>query len=185
MKKKIQFLLPAFGVIVLSGCTSLANKDDVYLLKSEVNEDLAQIKTQMQRLQEQVQELSQNVDLVQKDTANQILNLSTEVSDKIAILETTSAQEKQALSQKMNILVDEVSRTQQKQLVESPSSIQPNKSSRPVISENTKTYTIRTGDSLSKIARSFGVSKEKILSANNLVDENYLAIGDVLVIPEE
>lgn len=185
MKKKFQFLLPAFGLVVLSGCTSLANKDDVYLLKSEVNEDLAQIKTQMQRLQEQVQELSQNVDLVQKDTANQILNLSAEVSEKIAILESTSAQEKQALSQKMNILVDEVSRTQQKQLVESPSSTQPNKSSRPVISKNTKTYTIRTGDSLSKIARSFSVSKEKILSANNLVDENYLAIGDVLVIPEE
>lgn len=184
MKKNVPYFISlSLITFSLAGCTSLANKDDVYLLKSQMNEDMAQVQTELQRLQEQVQELSQNLDFVQKDTTNQILNLSTEVADQVTLLENRISQDQEASSQKMALLLNEMSRVEQQQLIQTEST--KTRVSRPVIPENAQTYTIRTGDTLSKIARKFGISKENLLIINEIEDENYLAIGDVLIIPEE
>ena len=48
-----------------------------------------------------------------------------------------------------------------------------------------KTYTIKQGDTLSTIAKRFGVTVDAILAANkNIKNPNKIAIGDVIVIPE-
>lgn len=47
------------------------------------------------------------------------------------------------------------------------------------------TYTVRPGDSLSKIARDHGISQSKLLNANNITNPNRIAIGMVLKIPKE
>jgi LysM repeat protein len=47
-----------------------------------------------------------------------------------------------------------------------------------------KTYTVKSGDTLSTIAKRFGVTVEEILAANkNIKNPNKIAIGDVIVIP--
>ena len=46
------------------------------------------------------------------------------------------------------------------------------------------TYTIKKGDTLSKIAKSFGVTAQQILTANpQIKDPNKIKIGDVITIP--
>lgn len=48
-----------------------------------------------------------------------------------------------------------------------------------------QTYTIKQGDTLSKIARSFGLTLDQLLAANTetIVDANKITVGDVIIIP--
>ena len=46
------------------------------------------------------------------------------------------------------------------------------------------TYTVQAGDNFTKIANKFGVSVEKIIDANQGLDERRLGIGQKIVIPE-
>ena len=44
-------------------------------------------------------------------------------------------------------------------------------------------YSVRRGDSLSRIARQFSVTETALFNANDLRDKSILVIGQVLVIP--
>lgn len=46
-----------------------------------------------------------------------------------------------------------------------------------------RTHTVQSGDTLSQIAETFGVTVEEIAAANNLTNIDSLALGQVLVIP--
>lgn len=166
------------ALLATAGCASLANKDDIYLLKSELNEDVASLQREVSLLKEQVQELTQTVDYVEKDTANQILSLSTEVSDKISVLESSAIQDKEAVNKKFDLILDEVAKAEQRRTPVS-------RTVRRTPPPGSKTYMVRTGDTITKIARRFDVPIEELMAANEIQDENYLAIGDILVIPSE
>ena len=58
-------------------------------------------------------------------------------------------------------------------------------SSTPVPSPTPQTYTVKSGDTMSSIARKFGVSLDDLIAANTetVKDPNKLQVGDVLVIP--
>ncbi len=47
------------------------------------------------------------------------------------------------------------------------------------------TYTIRSGDTLTRIAQQFGVTVEALQKANNITDPAGLEVGQELVIPQE
>lgn len=47
-----------------------------------------------------------------------------------------------------------------------------------------KNYTIKSGDSLSKIAKRFGVSIEALTQVNSIKNPNRISVGAVLTIPE-
>lgn len=47
------------------------------------------------------------------------------------------------------------------------------------------TYTIRSGDTLTRIAQQFGVTVEALQKANNITDPAGLEVGQQLVIPQE
>jgi len=51
--------------------------------------------------------------------------------------------------------------------------------------KETQNYTVRRGDTVSRIAQSFNVSVKDITEANNLRNSNKLSIGQFLVIPGE
>lgn len=46
-----------------------------------------------------------------------------------------------------------------------------------------QTYTVQSGDNLSRIAQRFGVSLSDLMSANNISDANVIRLGQVLIIP--
>ncbi len=48
---------------------------------------------------------------------------------------------------------------------------------------NGKTYTVRPGDNLWKIAKSFNVNLNTLITANNITDPNIIAVGQTILIP--
>jgi LysM repeat protein len=55
----------------------------------------------------------------------------------------------------------------------------------PVPEPTAQSYTIKEGDTLSGIARSFGLTLDELLAANEetIEDPNLIAVGDVIIIP--
>lgn len=53
----------------------------------------------------------------------------------------------------------------------------------PATREASETYFVQYGDSLGGIAERFGVSAAQIVAANNLVNPNFLSVGQALLIP--
>ncbi|MDD7983623.1 LysM peptidoglycan-binding domain-containing protein [Lentisphaera marina] len=53
----------------------------------------------------------------------------------------------------------------------------------PSPTPRTKTYEVKSGDRLSVIAGRYGVSMKKLMSANNIKDQNRIFIGQKLTIP--
>jgi stage VI sporulation protein D len=47
-----------------------------------------------------------------------------------------------------------------------------------------QTYTVQSGDTLSKIAKRFGVTVDAIVKANNIANPNLIKAGQVLKIPK-
>lgn len=45
------------------------------------------------------------------------------------------------------------------------------------------THTVQVGDTLTKISQQYGVSVQAIMAANNLPNADYIAVGQVLIIP--
>lgn len=44
-------------------------------------------------------------------------------------------------------------------------------------------YKVKRGDSLEKIAKQFGIKKEELIAFNNIKNENFIKIGDEILIP--
>lgn len=64
-----------------------------------------------------------------------------------------------------------------------PSS-EPSPAPTPAPSPSTETYTVVDGDTLSSIAKKFGVPTESLARENGLTEPYFLSIGDKLVIPK-
>jgi LysM repeat protein len=47
-----------------------------------------------------------------------------------------------------------------------------------------QTYSVQSGDTLSKIAKHFGVTGDAMVKANNIANPNLIKAGQVLKIPE-
>lgn len=52
-------------------------------------------------------------------------------------------------------------------------------------SDDGRTHVVRSGDTLSAIAKQFDTTVEAIVAANDLTDPDVLSIGDELVIPAD
>jgi LysM repeat protein len=56
-------------------------------------------------------------------------------------------------------------------------------SPKPTATAKPKTYTVQSGDLLSKIAAKFGVTTTALMTANKITNANLIKVGQVLVIP--
>lgn len=57
------------------------------------------------------------------------------------------------------------------------------KTSTSTSSSNTSSYTVKSGDTLSKIAKDFGTTVQELVKANNISNANVIKIGQVLKLP--
>jgi LysM repeat protein len=53
----------------------------------------------------------------------------------------------------------------------------------PTATASAQSHTVQTGETLSQIAKAYGVSVQAIVAANGLADPNHIVTGQVLVIP--
>ncbi|WP_114570623.1 LysM peptidoglycan-binding domain-containing protein [Exiguobacterium flavidum] len=49
--------------------------------------------------------------------------------------------------------------------------------------QNVKTYTVKSGDTLYSIARTYGVTVDALIKANNITNPSLIKVGQVLIIP--
>lgn len=55
-------------------------------------------------------------------------------------------------------------------------------SARPIQAAQAITYTVQAGDTLARLARTYGVTVEELVAANNIQDPNLILVGQVLTI---
>jgi LysM repeat protein len=48
-----------------------------------------------------------------------------------------------------------------------------------------QTYTVKPGDTTSKIAKQFGITVDELVAANNINDKNLIYAGEILIIPTQ
>jgi murein DD-endopeptidase MepM/ murein hydrolase activator NlpD len=60
----------------------------------------------------------------------------------------------------------------------------PSSQAEPSVTTSSQMYIVQAGDTLSAIARRFGVTVESLIQANDLSDPDYLRVGQQLIIPE-
>ena len=53
----------------------------------------------------------------------------------------------------------------------------------PTLRAEEQEYSVKSGDTLGRIAQRYGVSLEALIAANNLANPNYLEVGQALIIP--
>jgi LysM repeat protein len=75
--------------------------------------------------------------------------------------------------------------TEQPSVQPSPTTVAAPASPSPSPSPAAETYTVKSGDTLSDIARRFDTTVEAIVELNELDDPDVLNIGDELIIPPE
>ena len=60
---------------------------------------------------------------------------------------------------------------------------EPSPESAPEPTADPITHTVQSGDNLTKIAQQYGVTVQDIMTTNNLFNADYIAVGQVLIIP--
>lgn len=192
----IALLVMSLGACCLTAQTDnlrlvLANlSEDVGLLNQEVKKmrlELEAVQRENVRLRQQVAALSSDA-----ETDNQISSLS-------AAIETVRREYRQADAAQKKEIVTEISRqidTLARETQTALNSVSRSGNSEPTSSPNVtvdftndypktgKPYVVRSGDSLSKIARDHGSTVKYIQNANKIVDPSRdLRIGDTIFIP--
>lgn len=213
MKKSILFIFNSlFTIFLLSGCmtfNSTEKRDEVAEVRSTVGQEIAKIREDINALKGQIDELNYKINKIsqtqnqQSNEINATLNewkkqnqndMNKKISSIDAALqkiEKKQDQDKKELENKMKIIIDEVSRENQelrKQInsIKKPSSAPSARQTSPQTrsTDNSGTYTVVAGDTLAKIAQSFGISLKNIMETNNIDDPNSIRIGQKIIIPK-
>ncbi|MBZ0268278.1 LysM peptidoglycan-binding domain-containing protein [bacterium] len=186
-------MLPA-----LTGC--FATSKQVELIETDLNRRGAWSDERIETLQREVTAVrSENEALRLRldDLSDQLVALGEEVAGRIQDLQeadrrvedvarqgaaeaervdATQAQDREDLLQRMNLLLDEVVKENQK-LVERIDAVE---SSAFTFG---KMHEVERGESLASIAKKYGVTADAIADANGLSDANLIRVGQQLLIP--
>lgn len=181
---KTTLFLPHTVIAVLAlgmagGCTTTetnrraaaAQADNAYL-----QEQNRQIKGRLTDMEQQMDLLQSSLDQLRRQAgagetaAGQLQHLE----DRMTTLEDARARDRKAI-------VDEISAKMAKLIKSSTAS---SGGSRPRTSEYGREHVVQTGQTLSEIARAYGVSQKAIIDANRLQNPDNLKVNQKIFIPD-
>ena len=188
-------LLP---IVFLNGCKTLdiAKKEDVAQVRTSVSEELIDIRDDIRyingRLDELEQELAeistaqtqQNKEINnllkewKSDTKNTIERSNENLRSEIAALEKKQKQNNQEIQKKLNIVLEEVT-SENKAIRKQIESLRKSQSY-----SSDGYHIVSKGDTLSRIAQSYGVSIRALMDTNDISNPNNIRLGQKLIIPE-
>jgi LysM repeat protein len=198
----------------ISGCVtfdSSTKEDKEAQMRSSLSEDIIQVKQEVDSLKGQIDELQYKIDKMSHSQSQQETELNStlrnwktesqndiekrvaQLDRKIQALENKQAQDKTELQNKTNIIVEEVSK-ENKELrreIESirrtpaQTSAKSPKTLNKIVSSQEGYYTVAPGDTLMKIAQSFGIPIKTLMEANSISDPNSIQVGQKILIPSE
>ncbi len=170
----------AVCLCLLTGCETVS--------RQQHSQDQAQVKTQIMTLRSNVDRLNARVDGIvterekiysQLQSLHQTLNENTQVMDgRISAIEANMGMLAEQQKSDKDDIVNSLSQ-RMANLVQEQSS-----SRTASISSEGYEHTVKSGQTLSEIAAAYGVTREIVVRANNLKNENMLRVGQVLFIPE-
>jgi LysM repeat protein len=190
MPRSFSFIILLLGVLAPcslnaqaanSAAVELANlREDVRLLVQRVG----QLSIRVEQLEIENNRLSQTAAGAQQNAAT-LSQLNTAIADLSRDIKTASAQTKsevltvvatqmEALAKQTNTALDAVSRSRPPT---APVAFTDN------FPKDGVTYTVQTGDTLSKIAQKTGAKLADIVNANKIVDPTKVQVGQLLFIP--
>ena len=186
MKRLSTITLSASILLSLSGCMTddLANKQDVYMIRSQVSEQIIHVEDRLNALEGQADAIERQQESIKNRISglentlnNKLFSYQKDITDLKTDLGETKAVMSADVEKKMNIVIEEVIRENQK-IAEKINSLQKEKY------DLGQYHTVERGEMLSKIAVKYGVSVEEIIEANEMVDPDKLKVGQKLFIPE-
>ncbi len=184
MIKKIFYILPT--VLLMAGCVTdeIANKQDVRLVRTQVNEQVIQLEDRINALTGQVDGLERNIENLQQkmgslenSVSNKMFNYQKEVKEMQNELKSTKKSLSDDFERKMNIVIEEVI-NENKKIAEKINVLQKDKYDLGVY------HTVDRGETLSHIASKYGISVDDIISSNELENPDRLKVGQKLFIPQ-
>jgi LysM repeat protein len=178
---------------LMQGCVTdeIANKEDVQLVRTQVNEKVIGMEDRLNALEGRTDAVEKRLDDMQKQLSEIDESFSSRLSQQMTQSqdELKKAREEMTseMSKKMGIVIEEVVKENQK-IADKLNAMQ---RGRTTVSSDSGTpggngtyHTVETGQSLSKIASLYGVTVEEIMKANEMDDPNKLKIGQKLFIPQ-
>lgn len=173
--------------MILTGCVTddLANKQDVYMVRSQVNEQIIHMEDRLNALEGQVDAM----DKKQEDIQNRIAGMENSLNNKmfayqkdISTLQQDLKSMKESVSsqidKKMDVVIEEVIKENQK-IAEKINALQKEKYDLGIY------HTVQRGETLSEIASKYGVSVDDVIASNEIENPDRLKIGQKLFIPQK
>lgn len=166
--------LLAITVIALSGCTTYQTTSNRQAMRQredvrQAQERLRRVSGDMETLQMEIERLTQEVAQLQQLRDNDIIQLET----KIQQLAATQASDKKEIIAALSKQIEQLIKTSV-----------PSAPSAAGQSEYGIEHVVRPGETLSAIAKAYGVSSRAIISANQLKNPDRLGVGQKLFIPQ-
>ena len=180
IRPMLLLLLPA----MVGGCTTMeAQNRERAAHQAEVSymqEQNRKLSGRIDDLELQIDQLHRDLDRV-RESARLGQDAERKASDqRLDQLEQQLAQLNQARAGDRQQIVDQLS----KQMAKVMQSARPAAPSRSGVSEYGREHLVEPGQTLSEIARAYGVSIQAVIKANNMSNPNALRAGQTLFIPD-
>ena len=170
----------------LTGCVTdeLANKEDVYMVRTQVNEQVINMEDRINALegkteaiQKRQEEIQESIASIQDMVNNKMFAYQNDMKEMRADVQSVRKDLSSDFEKKMDVVLEEVIKENQK-IADKINSLQKEKYDLGLY------HTVERGDSLSKIAAKYGVSVESIIEANEIENPDKLKVGQKLFIPQ-
>ncbi len=161
--------------------TSQQNK----AFKEGTNSNLNAFEKKLETLQGQISSLDQKILKIQTEQQQLQAYVQKTFQDQSKALQTQRNSDQVTTEKKLNIILEEVSKENNRLWQEIHRSSRTVSSSTPVHSADGDFYVVQPGESLSKIAARLGVSPQALAQANNITNPSSIRVGQKLVIPKK
>lgn len=142
---------------------------------SNLQENIGVITERLDRISEEDEKTSENFDETVKKLSDEIIEIKKELSDLTALYEDL----KQKTDKRMLLIIEEVTKENE----EIRKQIRSIKSESVAATGNY--HIVKSGETVSEIARIYGVTISSIMEANGMDDPHKLYIGQKIIIPNE
>jgi LysM repeat protein len=198
-------IICACFLTAVSGCATddSYRRDEVRSMKSDVNEQLTQVKSVSDEVKWQVDEANKRTESVEKELAtlksriienNKVIEQKlAELAGSIASVDAKRAAGEGDLTKKIQVILDEVSKENERILskIEAKKTRSKKESSkhteqaRQTAGGEEGTHTVASGETLSKISRAYGISLNELMEMNGITNPNSLREGQRLKVPKK
>lgn len=181
-------LISLFGIALISGCTTFEpqstsnapSKTNAQLMRQR--EDLRQVSEQNQRLNAQIENLEASIESINQQLHHTQGSLNTSIAAQNEAIRTLEKRQTQDKSDIISSLSKEIENVVANALRSVPTTS--TSSSKSAARGNGWEHVVERGQTLSAIAKAYGVSTRVIIQSNKIKNPNNLRIGQKLFIPE-